>query len=69
MKTVLIFWEAKTSPKNSSETIISEPPHALKTWAWGQESPAVSNLDVNWKSPFHAELRHHRVVSQEMLTS
>jgi hypothetical protein len=35
-KTRLHFWGGQHPPENLLETFISEPPHALKNWAWGR---------------------------------
>ena len=32
-----------------------------KTWARGQESPSWYCLNVNWKTPFHAEPRQNHL--------
>jgi hypothetical protein len=45
IKNVSTFGEAQTSPKPVWRMIISEPEHALKTWAAGGALPGPFNHD------------------------
>jgi hypothetical protein len=54
IKNVSIFGEVTTSSKINRQTFISEPSHALKTWAWGQNASKSYNSKKQLKTSVNA---------------
>ena len=58
-KNVSTFWGGQNLPEKFCwKPLFQSLLMPQKTWARGQESPSRYCLNVNWKSPFHAEPRH-----------
>src|SRR5713101_8472863 len=67
-KNVSTFWGGQNlSEKFCWRPLFQSLLMPQKTWARGQESPSWYCLNVNWKTPFHAEPRQsHEAPNAEL---